>query len=277
MRKVVALLFSILLFIPLSGQKDSILAKKKIINSATLFGIGSSNILDTYLSPISYHGLGIIIRHEEISKTKLLNNKLSIQQMIDINLSSLQNPSKTAQEYFGNLYYTISGLYPLYSQSNFTFNAGPNLQLNLGGIYNTRNSNNPGSAIFNSHIGINSLTTYLFRNYLLRLLLSTPLLGVQFSPDYMSSYYEMFELGNRKNMVHFSTPFVHQNLDAYLTIDIPIKNFTLRTGYAGQFANTNINHLQTKMFNHFFMIGIVKETVRFSPMEVKELNFNTAF
>ena len=277
MKKIVALLFLMLLFIPLSAQNDSILAKKKIKNSATLLGIGSSNILDTYLSPISYQGLGIIIRHEEIIKTNLLNNKLNIQQMIDLHLSSLQNPSKTAQEYFGSLNYTISGFYPLYSQSNFNFSAGPDLQINFGGIYNTRNSNNPGSAIIDSHIGINTLATYQLKQYLFRLQLSTPLFGVLFSPDYMNSYYEIFQLGNKKNTIHFSTPFVHQALDAYFTVDIPIKSFVLRSGYAVQFTNTNINHLQTKMFNHFFMIGFVKETVRFSPKEVRNLNLNTAF
>ena len=54
-------------FIQASAQKDN------IITRSTLYGIGITNILDTYLSPMEYTGPEIRILRENMRMTKYMD------------------------------------------------------------------------------------------------------------------------------------------------------------------------------------------------------------
>jgi len=117
----------------------------KSTNEATLFGIGKSFLTDTYLSPLEYEGMSFSLLHDRLNGSKLFKGKLLMQQQFQLQIATTKNPTKTASSYYGNIYYGINGFYPLVRNDKFRFFAGGGAIGELGGIYNERNSNNPGS------------------------------------------------------------------------------------------------------------------------------------
>lgn len=85
-----------------------------------------------------------------------------------------------------------------------------------------------------------------------------PLLGVAFSPNYGQSYYEAFSLGNYDHNVVFAYIGNMPSMRHRLTLDIPVRRYTLRVGYAAQFNQSTFNHLKYHNYSHDFMIGFNK-------------------
>ena len=121
------------------------------INSGTMVGIGSYNLMDTYLSPSmedkKYTGPGLRVMNERMKRVRLANYRVSRQQIISVDLASTDNAASTATDFAGFIDYTLGYYYHLPTVL-------PDLKLLAGGavhgmggfIYNTRNGNNPASA-----------------------------------------------------------------------------------------------------------------------------------
>lgn len=80
------------------------------INSGTMVGIGSYNLMDTYLSPSmedkKYTGPGLRVMNERMKRVRLANYRVSRQQIISVDLASTDNAASTATD--------LRGLYRLY-------------------------------------------------------------------------------------------------------------------------------------------------------------------
>ncbi len=198
-----------------------------------------------------------------MNRTSLFNEKLLSQQQFHIQIGITKNPTASASEYYGNLYYHFLGLYPIVQTQNFRLLGGGGAEAALGGIYNARNSNNPGSLKTSVDLNAAAMATYNWRIFTFRWQLTTPLVGAFFSPEYGHSYYEIFTLGNNKGTVHFGSLHNRLALRNYFTVDIPIKKVTLRTGYLGNYYRTNVNELTTKIRSHQFMVGFAVESLNF--------------
>jgi hypothetical protein len=231
------------------------------VNQSTLAGIGKSFLLDTYLSPLRYDGTSMSILHDRVQGTRFFDEKLLLKQQFHIIVASTTNPVGNTAEYYGNLNYRLNGLYPIADADNFRLFLGGGLNTSLGGIYNTRNSNNPGSAKASGNLDATVMARYNWNRFTFRWQVSFPLAGVFFSPDFGQSYYEMFELGNNSNTVHFGSFHNQQALRNYFTVDTPVWNFTVRTGYLGDYYRTDVNSLITRISTHQFMIGLVAESL----------------
>ncbi len=237
------------------------------VNQSTLIGIGKSYLYDSYLSPLKYEGTAISLLHDRIRKSSLFENKLLIQNQYRLQTGITKNPTSSASEYWGNLFYNLNGFYPLlnydFNRSNLRFYGGGGPELALGGIYNVRNSNNPGSLKTYANANIAALAIYNWRLFTFRWQFSTPFAGMFFSPEYGHSYYEIFTLGNNKGTVHFGSFHNQLAMRNYFSIDFPIQNITIRTGYLWDYYNSDVNELTTKISAHQFMIGLVFETLDF--------------
>ena len=242
----------------------------KSTNEATLFGIGKSFLTDTYLSPLEYEGISFSLLHDRLNGSKLFKGRLLMQQQFQLQIATTKNPTKTASSYYGNIYYGINGFYPLVRTDKFRFFAGGGAIGELGGIYNERNSNNPGSLKVSVNLDAAAMAIYRLKNVTFRWQLSTPFLGMFFSPEYGHSYYEIFSLGNDKGTVHLGSFHDQLALRNYFTIDFPIGKFTVRTGYLGNYYRTDINNLTTKILSHQFVIGLANKTLNFGGSKIKE-------
>ncbi|MDR0333430.1 MAG: DUF3316 domain-containing protein [Dysgonamonadaceae bacterium] len=231
------------------------------VNHSTMIGVGKSNLLDTYLSPVKYDGRSFSILHDRVQGTRFFDEQLLLQQQFHIVAANTTNPVGNATEYYGNLNYRLNGLYPIMDMNSFRLFVGGGLDASLGGIYNTRNSNNPGSAKASGNLNATVMARYNWNRFTFRWQLSSPFVGMFFSPGFGQSYYEMFELGNNSNTVHFGSLHNQQALRNYFTVDIPVWNFTIRTGYLGDYYRTDVNSLITRISTHQFVIGLAFESL----------------
>ncbi len=238
------------------AQKDS------IITRATLYGIGHTNILDTYLSPMEYTGAEFRILRENMRKTKYMDSKVSRQSLFQANVSMLGNKVGTGSEFYLLANWNLAYHYQFPINENLTLMAGPNLDLNGGMVYNLRNSNNPVNAKAYANIGASGIAIYQFRikehPFVLRYQLNVPLIGLMFSPEYGQPYYEMSISKDFGKNICFTSLHNQPSLRQFLTLDIPIRKTNLRMGYICDIQQAQVNHLKSHAWSHAFMIGFVK-------------------
>lgn len=257
-------------------------AKTWSTNDATMIGIGGYNVKDTYLSPLKYTGWGLRVSNERMKVVALCNYNVSRQQFINVDLSSTRNPAETATNFTGFVDYSLGYHYRFSPVENLKLLAGVSARAQLGFIYNTRNGNNPASAKADIDLNLSAMAIYTFKikNYPLtiRYQIETPFAGVLFSPHYGQSYYEIFTLGNYDGVVQFSSFHNRLALRNYLTLDIPVSRFTIRTGLLNSSFRTNVHGLNSHVISNTFMIGIVKEFVSLGGKRLnKKSKYNSAY
>lgn len=240
------------------------------VNQSTLAGVGALFLNDTYLSPLRYDGIAFTLLHDRLNGSRYANARLLLQQQSKIQVASTKNPTSSAAEYYGELDYRVSGFYPLLQQSQFRLLAGAGWEASLGGIYNMRNSNNPGSLKASTNLNLSVMAFYGWRGITFRWQLATPFIGLFFSPEYGHSYYEIFTLGNSQRTLHFASFHNQQALRNYFTVDLPIRNVTLRVGYLGDYYRTDQNQLVTRVVSHQFVLGLAFESLYFGGKRVRD-------
>lgn len=231
------------------------------VNQSTLIGIGKAYLEDSYLSPIKYEGIAISLLHDRIKASRKYGSNILTQNQFRIQTAITKNPTLSSSEYWGNLNYNLNIFYPLIDSGKLRLYGGGGTEALFGGIYNVRNTNNPGSLKTYVNLNLSSMVLYKLRNLSLRWQLSTPFAGMFFSPEYGHSYYEIFTLGNDKGTVHFGSFHNQLALRSYFTVDIPFKNLTIRTGYLWDYYATDVNELITRTNAHQFMLGLAFESL----------------
>ena len=232
--------------------------------SATLFGIGAVNHLDSYLSPLNYTGTQLHFLHESWRPTHLLDSCISFQSFTHVETSLTQNDPNKANDIGGTISYDATWHYrlPVTETGRLLMLAGPQIGGTLGALYNTRNGNNPAQAIAELHLAASVAALYSFRlwqhSFVVRDQVDIPLLGAMFSPAYGQSYYELFSLGHRDHNICFTNPFNAPSLRNQLTLDFPICNHTFRVGYLIDIRQSHVNDILRHTYSHAFLIGWVR-------------------
>lgn len=244
------------------AQVDSSFKLKNPVNIAHLWGIGQNTTYDNYLSENVYSGLSLNYLYER-QKRSDKNRALSSQKMAKLWLVSESDLSKKGSFLSFYTSYRWGLFYEKQLTSSFSLRTGGLLGGYLGGIYNSRNSNNPVQIKSNLGLSFSTMLLYQFKlksqPFYLRYQLNNSLLGVTFSPNYKQSYYEIFHLENHQKTILFSSFHNLLEFENFLTLDIPLPCLIVRLGYSGFFVKSHLNNLKTQLTNHSFMIGIVKE------------------
>lgn len=245
-------------------------------NRATLFGVGSANLYDTYLSPLKYTGTSFRIIDERMKSTSWFNNKFTRQQTIELEFAMADSPAKNVNEYWGMIQYGWGGHYNIVKTDKFRFSAGAIWKTSVGVLYNERNGNNPASARVHSNINLSAIGFYNFKNLTFRWQLDTPVIGALFSPQYGQSYYEM-SLGNTVGVANFASLHNQRALRNFITVDIPINKVMLRVGYQGSYYQTKVHNLQTHTYTNSFVIGMAFESFSIRGNKMKDKDVNSSF
>lgn len=257
----IIVLINILLFYCGRGFSQEEAGNRYVVRS-TLWGLGVSNIFDTYLSPLEYKGPEMRFMHERMRMTGLMDGKVSTQSIIQFNISQTKNISKTARSYTGMMNWSYAMHYQHRASDNFKILFGPMIDTNLGFIYNTRNSNNPAQAKAYLSLDASAMAIYKLKikNYpiIARYQMNLPVMGMAFSPEYGQSYYEIFSLGHHGRNVLFTSFHNAPSLRQILTLDFPLGKSLIRMGYLCDIQQFRLNNLKSHMYSHNFMIGFVR-------------------
>jgi hypothetical protein len=135
--------------------------------------------------------------------------------------------------------------------------------VSLGFIYNTSNGNNPAQARAHLNVMPTGVASYRFtmfnKPFMARYELNLPLVGIQFSPNYGQSYYEIFNRGNYDHNIVPTTFVSAPEWRNLLTLDGQLSStITLRIGYLGNIQQSKVNNLRQHIWTHRFLIGFTK-------------------
>ena len=244
-----------------SSPPDSLISHKLITN-ARLLGVGTVNILDTYLSEEKYTGMEWrYMSHTVRERTDSPWSRMIIHQA---NFANAHNRAKNGNKLYGayTFQYALHHSWTLL-QNCLNLKAGAMLDASLGFIYNTRNSNNPAQALCHLDLAPSLSLSYRFKAFQkhpcsIQYQVSAPLGGIMFSPNYGQSYYETFTQGNYERNIVPTYPFNKPSLRQLLTFDFMFAGTRWRIGYAGNYQQSHVNHIKAHTYSHTVMIGVVK-------------------
>lgn len=229
---------------------------------------GSSRLTDTYLSPLRYSGWHAAFTGERLQAMRFDPERWVMRLAGAVNFDRTHNPARNATMSGA----TVSGEWSMSRRwrlpCRFSAGIGGATGLDLGALINSRNGNNPASAIASWHVGA---TGYVAWNGSLgrlpvsvRYMASLPVTGVFFSPDYGELYYEIW-LGDRSGLAHPIWWGDWFRLDNRLTVDLQFGATSLRVGYSGRYATSRTSGITSRTFRHSIVIGITTEWISLNP------------
>lgn len=221
-------------------------------------GFDKTKLLDTYLSQERFSGPGFtfLTTWERNKASKRWSTLMENQ----VNFSSTNDGSGDRSELEGSYNIFIGRLRSWHlSDSRWTLQAGGMVNVGIGFIYNTSNSNNPAQARLSAMLMPVGIATYRFNRATFRYELELPLVGLMFSPNYGQSYYEIFSRGNYDHNVVPTTwdsaPYLRQQLSFDLTF---WRTTALRVGFICDYQQSEVNKIKTHVNSFRIMVGIVK-------------------
>jgi hypothetical protein len=226
-----------------------------------MLGVGGASVYDTYLSPQTYTGTNLGLFHEQIKMTGWMDGRISSQHLFNLDVSRVTNPSSTNLEYTAFAEYGYAMHYRFAPANNFQVFAGAQADGLFGGIYNLRNGNNPTTVKFNLNLGLSAIAAYrlqiIVQPVRLRYQINMPVLGMLYSLHYGQSYYEV-SLGDNDHLFQFASLHNQLIMRNIITVELPFKRTVLRLTYLNMLYETDVNHLQTRLFSNSFYIGFAK-------------------
>ena len=151
---------------------------------------------------------------------------------------------------------------------SFDWKFNENHKIELRGMYNRRNGNNPAALKTDLTLGVIGAVSRGLRigrlPVTLRWQSALPLVGALFSPEYDELYFEMY-LGNRHGLVHCAWPGNFFRWDNLVTADIGLGNTALRLGFRSDIYSQKVNHIPTRNFSYAFVLGVVTDFISVSP------------
>ena len=241
------------------GQQS---AEEPTLNTASYqIGVGSTHLLDTYLSQEKFNGTGLTLltTHERQKPDR----KWAAIVQHQANLSKVKDRSGSRSELQGDYSIYAGRYYRLMDREHLKLQAGGLVWGNLGAVYNSANNNNPVQVRLGVQLmpsaAVTSPFTLLKRRWTVRYEVELPLVGLMFSPNYGQSYYEIFSLGNYDHNIVPTTLVSAPNFRQQLSVDCALwKHGTLRVGYLGDYQQAHINNLKSHIYTHRVMIGFVR-------------------
>lgn len=265
-----------LLFADRASADDSVIGDSVVgysevvrpVNSSYLFDAGSSHIADTYLSPLKYTGWNVAFQYERLQAMKFSPYSWRQQLLIGVEANGAENPARNADMYYANISASWGMLRVWRLPCRISLAAGGSAGVNIGGIYNSRNGNNPASAKVDINVSATGYATWSTRigrmPVMLRWLTAIPLTGAFFSPEYDELYYEM-SLGNHRGLVHWAWPGNLFRWDNLVTADLDFATTRLRVGFRSRILSSEVNNITTRIFSYAFVIGLTGDWLSVAP------------
>ena len=237
-------------------------AQTRFSTRATLYGVGFTNVYDTYLSPQEYRGIEFRLSRESIRMMPWADGNLSLQSYFQGNAGYTHNRAENNNTFSALANWNYGLHYNFRLAPGFRLLAGAVADVNGGFVWNLRNGNNPASARAYLNLDASAMAVWdvrvMRRPVTLRYQVNLPVVGVMFSPHYGQSYYEIFSLGNAGGVVRFTSLHNQPSLRQMLTADFPVGRTRMRLAYVWDAQQSRVNGIRTHAYSHVFMVGFVR-------------------
>lgn len=238
-----------------------------LTNNTNSIGISTLSINDPYLSPLTYSGVGVRYNHENRRFLSTDNINLSKQNKLSFLGGMTLNPAFTSSMTYLGLSYSWGMHYHFRPMKGLLFLVGGNCELDLAVKNIARNVNNPANVDLATNLNLSGVVRYDIptrkRKMQLQLAVQSPLFGCMFVPRGGASYYEMFELWNLSDAVHFSSLHNKRGMDANLMLQIPFNLSTFRFGIGYNGLKYSANEMFFRRNEISLLIGTTFEVATF--------------
>lgn len=265
------------LFFPtiLYAQQLDSLQAGRLSMKCVQYGVGYTNLLDTYLSSQEYKGIDFRGSREIMRMTRMGKGNVSMQNFFQSDFSFTKNRADNNTTLAGMINWNYGLHYQFHLSDNFKILAGGLSDMNLGFVYNMRNSNNPAQLKAYINLDASAMAIWHFhlkkKACILRYQLNVPIFGVMFSPEMGESYYEIFSLGHYGGTIRLTSLHNQPSLRQFLSLDIPIGSQQVRFTYLGDLQQSHVNSIKVHTYTHAFMVGFVKTLYKLSRKDMKKL------
>jgi len=273
MKKIRIFLLFLIVSLVVSAQNND--EKKYLLTAKTnSFSLSTLSLLDPYLSPIRYNGLGLGYSSESRRFLTEKDNKYSTLSKFRLGASIALNPEMTSDLLYFGANYGWGIEYHVMSINGIKLQVGGLWDADFGFKNVERNINNPVNLDMATNLNLTGLASYdiiLKRKTLkLKLALQTPLIGFMYVPKAGASYYEMFELGNLTDAFHFSSIHNKRGLDAKFSIDIPFKRSVWNFGLKMNELRYSANNLVFDRSEFSLLVGTTFDFINFAGTKNKK-------
>jgi len=271
MKNVICSLLLLIIASPTSAQNND----DRSIYESTLLGVGSSDIYDSYLSPLKYSGINISFLSEKLKMAFISNEHIVEQYLTDVEYINTRNKAGYASQQAGRLSSSYGLFYKFEKMpiSHCRLMLGIQSYGLLGFIYNSRNSNNPFSGKMHVGLSASSIMTYsidLGKNQIcFRGQFGVPFVGALFSPDFGQSYYEI-SIGDSSPLFYLSSFSNYLQLRTLLSVELFLGNASIRMSYLNSFYQTWINNINCQIGSNTFFLGLSRNILKIPARRVKE-------
>lgn len=242
------------------ATEDADTATSRPVTSVYGLGVGHTDVLATYLSPLHYTGTSYSI-FGSWRKAMPFNPRKAVMQFdAHVDYCDMLNPAETARMVglSGGFDWGLSWRKTLPWQLQLT--AGGSIGIEGGAYYLLRNGNNPVQAMATASLAARaSLSRHFMLGrlpVLIRDEVAVPSIGLFFCPGYGETYYEIY-LGNHSGLVHPAWWGNNFRLDNHLSATLDFGRTAMTVGYRFQAHTQWANNLNTEIFTHYFTIGVI--------------------
>lgn len=277
------ILLSCIFFLAINSSAQNADEKKYILSiSKSSIALSTLNFTDPYLSPLPYSGFGASYNIDINSLLSPERTKISMQSKLNMATGLLLNPASTASMIYFGMNYGWGLQYHFQQFYGLQLWAGGLCDLDLGFKEIERNVNNPINLDLSTNLNLTGLASYDLhlrrRNLKIQLAVQSPLIGCMFVPNGGASYYEMFELGNLTDAIHFSSLHNKRGLNGTFSLDVPFNYSTWRFGIGFKSLKYSANDLVFKRNELSLLIGTTFDFAKFAGRKNKApKNFISTF
>ena len=226
------------------------------------YGVGHVNVLDTYLSPLTYEGPAFSVHHRSERLARWGKGRVTVQGDFGGRAAYTATAPDDDKAWDGDFKAGVAWLYNWHPTAGLRIAAGGRADLGLGFTYLLKSSNNPAQGRLHIEAGISALAEQQFhlwhKPFAARVQLDLPMIGAMFTPNYGQSYYEIFALGNYDKNIRCTHPFNAPSGQLETTLRMPLGKSALTLGYRGDIRQSHVNHLKHHAWTHSFIIGYVR-------------------
>lgn len=242
-------------------NSDTTAVKRPVLSTYSLEW-GATSILDSYLSPLKYEGQHLGISGSWFKAMRQNPDRLIMSFEATLTAASAKSPARNSILYEMGFNFAWTMQHRWNPINGLQLSAGGGAMLNIGGLYLSRNSNNPASARASVDIIASGMATYNFKIGKLPVRISDrltlPIVGAFFSPDYGETYYEIY-LGNHSDLVHCGWWGNHFCIDNMIAADLSLGNVALRIGYHFNLKSSYVNNINTRLTSHGLVVGLTSD------------------